>query len=1142
MLTFRVGLAGSAAGGMAMSQYLLDSSIPREQATAAARYYAQSAPADDVARVSADFAALIARGEMTRTEALDELIRSELRRPLATPAEPGIRHVAQVYSRLVAGGVMDYSEAADRLTSFIGRSTREWDAAEGQAHEFMEDGLTAVEKVETRIARTLDVAVARATHERNYVGAVPETRRDLHPKVAEVLGIDAGMVVSTKELAHLLSGQRADGADIPRKQKQRATETKNKVAFVDLTFSADKSLSVAWALAPTDAERAIVLQAHKDAVDTTMGYVASQLGHMRRGKAGSKGSEQGHVAWIGVDHHTARPVAEIARTDAQGSGYTELASVGRRGDPQIHTHTLLLATVVTDQGRVGSVDLDALAGRIKEFGGLYEANLATNLRRSNVEVVFDKHASSARLTAIPDGVRTKFSKRTQDGTEAAREYARAQGHDWDALTPERRSEIIKDSVHDRRKAKPNDGGSDIEAWKAEAAAIGYTHKSVLSGKPPPERSRDARLEMAREASLELVDEMLQRKAKLDSQELRVAAVRGLVTSGIDTAADIDAITKSYRERGVRQDGQDTALAWGADKPVRGKARVGVTTALHEAQERELVALAKAAHNDRSGALPASAIQAAVARRERMPLDAGGLRFGSDHGKAQRAVMDTFGTGGRFEVAIGVAGAGKTAIMSGLVDAWRADERTVYGTALAWRQADALAGAGVDRDKRIALDPLIKRIQDGKLAMDRNSVVIVDEIGLVGTRQLLDLLREQKRHGFSIVAVGDPRQAQAVSAGPVIDILRTALGEAAVPELLSTIRQRTARERETAGLFREGNAAAAIERKREDGTAILATGTYGDAVQRVATLWRERTEANPGAVITASAPTNADARLLSEAIREQRREMGQVAPDARTIRATDQNGNTYALPLAVGDKVRLFDRTHARFVDKNTRGLIGNNGSVLEVRGIDADGITLRTAAGREGHVAWASLKDKQNGRTRLSYGDVLTIDSAQGLTSAEHINAMPAGTQSVTGFKAYVAESRHTEQSWLVVGDGAERREVRTRRAVNDSRTITEADVWANVARNLSRQPEASSSLAFINEAVVIRRGSVRSMQAGMQRTEARIVEGLSPTRIRQRAQSIRVAAHERVQAFQRRVANVVRDAMTVLRPDTERRRARMRM
>ena len=92
------------------------------------------------------------------------------------------------------------------------------------------------------------------------------------------------------------------------------------------------------------------------------------------------------------------------------------------------------------------------------------------------------------------------------------------------------------------------------------------------------------------------------------------------------AADIGAITRAFASRGVQQDGRDTALVWGEDVPVRGKPRIGVTTALHEDQERELAGLAKRAAGDRSAALSPGAIARAVARREVMPLEEGGLRF------------------------------------------------------------------------------------------------------------------------------------------------------------------------------------------------------------------------------------------------------------------------------------------------------------------------------------------------------------------------------------------------------------------------------------------------------------------------------------------------------------------------------------
>ena len=113
-------------------------------------------------------------------------------------------------------------------------------------------------------------------------------------------------------------------------------------------------------------------------------------------------------------------------------------------------------------------------------------------------------------------------------------------------------------------------------------------------------------------------------------------------------------------------------------------------------------------------------------------------------------------------------------------------------------------------------------------------------------------------------------------------------------------------------------------------------------------------------------------------------MGELGADVLSVRATDQAGATYNLTLALGDRVRLFDRLNAKFLDGG-RGNIGNNGSVLEVRAVNAEGIVLRTAAGREGAVSWESLADKKSGRTRLAPGDVLTrlIHRASGCRLAD---------------------------------------------------------------------------------------------------------------------------------------------------------------
>lgn len=1024
--------------------------------------------------------------------------------------------------------------------------------------------LAGVEAESARITRAFGDAMGAASYRYEKVleaaeaGAhghtAAEPRRDMHPRLAALLALDQNRSPSRDEIANLLNGQRADGEDIPGKQRQRATENKARIGYVDLTFSADKSLSVAWAFAPTEAERNILAQAHRDAVGSAMEYVAAEMGQVRKGKAGKDGTEPGHIGWLTFDHCTSRPTVEIARTDEHGQAYTELLTLKAAGDPQLHTHVAVPNVVLTDTGRVGAMDLDKLHGRIHEFGAYYQAHVATNLRRHGVEVVLDERTGAARLAAIPDQVRDAFSKRTRNGTEAAREYAADLGLDWDALSPERKAGLVKEGTQTHKMAKAaglsmedraafegaarKDDMGDFAAWQRQAEALRWSHRSVL--RPDgiaPVPSRDDRLEHAYQVALPLLDRKLQRRARVDGQDLRVVAARSLVASGVESAADIGAITRAFATRGVQQDGRETALVWGEDVPVRGKARIGVTTALHEDQERELTGLAKRAAEDKSAALSPDAIARAVARREAMPLEAGGLRFQGAHGEAQREIMDRLGQGGRFAVAIGVAGAGKSALLAPLVDAWREDGRQVYGAALAWRQTEDMAGAGIEEKNRAAFAAFLKRAEAGTLQLDRKSVVVVDELGLVGTRQLLDMLRLQERHGFQLVAVGDPKQAQSIEAGPVIAILQTALGEGAVPELLTTLRQRTQEERDTSLMFREGRAAEALAVKQGNGTAQLVPGGYREAVAHVAALWKARTEANahdPNFSLTVSAPTNSDARALGVAIREQRREMGQLGPDLVRVDAQDQNGVRFELALAVGDRVRLFNRARASF-GGGKAGNIGSNGSVLEVRGADAEGVTLRNVHGSEGRVRWATLLDQASGRVRLTYGDVLSIDATQGATSTEHINAMPAGTRAVNGFKGYVAESRHRQATWLVVSDGAERQEVAGRRPLGDQRPVREADVWANMARNLSRQPEKASALAFLDRAQQVRRGTVRSLQAGLQPAEQRRHEGREGTTLhqtfeqRRRKGGIARAAERMDQAAARRPRAL--DRLAAIRP-----------
>jgi conjugative relaxase-like TrwC/TraI family protein len=243
-----------------------------------------------------------------------------------------------------------------------------------------------------------------------------ELRRDISPELAVRLALDDRPLTHAR-VANLLSLKTADGDPIEGRKKHSAGADGKRppVGFIDLTLSAPKSLSVAWALASTADEREQLLGIHRTAVEKTMQYVAEEIGHTRRGGKNNRWTEPGDIAWIGFHHYTARPVGQDA------------------ADPQIHTHNIVLPHVLTESGHIGALDLDQLNGRIKEFGYVYQAYLGTQARKLGIRVDVDKRTHTIRFPDIPEHIEELFSKRTKEALKNADAHAARMGLDWREL-------------------------------------------------------------------------------------------------------------------------------------------------------------------------------------------------------------------------------------------------------------------------------------------------------------------------------------------------------------------------------------------------------------------------------------------------------------------------------------------------------------------------------------------------------------------------------------------------------------------------------------------------------------------------------------------------------------------------------------
>src|SRR6201999_1315992 len=99
--------------------------------------------------------------------------------------------------------------------------------------------------------------------------------------------------------------------------------------------------------------------------------------------------------------------------------------------------------------------------------------------------------------------------------------------------------------------------------------------------------------------------------------------------------------------------------------------------------------------------------------------------------------DELATDGDLKVLVGVAGSGKSRMLSKARQAWEAAGFTVKGAALAGIAAESLSdSAGIEARTLASYEFDWK---NGRSLLTANDIFVIDEAGMVGTRQLARVL-------------------------------------------------------------------------------------------------------------------------------------------------------------------------------------------------------------------------------------------------------------------------------------------------------------------------------------------------------------------------------------------------------------------
>jgi Ti-type conjugative transfer relaxase TraA len=345
--------------------------------------------------------------------------------------------------------------------------------------------------------------------------------------------------------------------------------------------------------------------------------------------------------------------------------------------------------------------------------------------------------------------------------------------------------------------------------------------------------------------------------------------------------------------------------------------------------------------------------------------------------------------------VGYAGSGKSAMLGVAREAWEREGYTVRGAALSGIAAENLEGGSGIQSRTIA--SLEHAWGQGREQLGPRDVLVVDEAGMIGSRQMERVLSQARDAGAKVVMVGDPEQLQAIEAGAAFRSVTERHGAAEITEIR---RQREDCQRDATRALATGRTGEAIH--AYDGKGMVhAADTREQARGELVDGWDRARQAEPGKTRIILTHTNAEVQSLNGEARDRLRASGDLGDDV-TVKA--ERGDRQ---FATGDRIMFL---------RNERGMGVKNGTLATIERVSAEGMAVRLDDGRG--VAF-DTKDYAH----VDHGYAATFHKSQGVTvDRAHVLATPG----MDRHSAYVGMSRHRDDVQLHYGrdDFADQRQL----------------------------------------------------------------------------------------------------------------------
>ncbi|EKE10385.1 MAG: TrwC relaxase [uncultured bacterium] len=747
----------------------------------------------------------------------------------------------------------------------------------------------------------------------------------------------------------------------------------------DLTFSAPKSFGIEWALGNSEV-RSSIEKAWDDALNEGISYMEESglLTYKYKSEGQTKAGEAQGCVFVPVNHQ-----------------------VNREGEPQLHTHLLLLNTGYDKQGVNRALDFQAINRHRKAIGRVVDHAFVRGLVEAGIEVrtrtVESKNGAEENYfecSHIDDKTIDAFSTRRQQVLETADKLREEKG--YQNLSDGELNQIA--AMSSRKSKKEVDKEASRESWRVTAKAVEYKPLAKLSPRNEHgnEKNTPKTLQLYYEhAKAELTDrkagftrleliEETQKQAAKDNYPTRYNDVNTLINSDRDLLRAGNKVEKFVHETFVSKNFlrmENENMAAMIDGQGKCQSTVMGTTALKH-------------------------LETYNARLEQEK----GYRLDTEQQTAATQILESRD----FISAVqGYAGTGKTTLLQAVKDACAEQQREVYGIAPSAKSAHILEQeTGI---KSSTTDLFCVKNKDKFNQKLCGGLLIMDESSMTGTVKMNEVIKIAKRHGMQVVLTGDRHQLSAVQAGNDFARfqdagMKTARLEnirrqydASRPEdqqELLKIGNTIAKDKNIVEAIKQINALASDERDMSAADRRVNVVESPSSRERLRLASKEYVAdlaAGRNSIILTD--TNARREEYNKEIRYYLKNEGKLDEDERKLTVLNSNGKEVQRGFSMNDRI-----------------IFGKNDYKLDVRNNET-GTVKGFVQDKDGN-AVVLLVQKDDGKTisvdcrkykAMAHGYALTTHKAQGITVKKAI--VDLSSKSYNTFnKEYVALSRHKAQ------------------------------------------------------------------------------------------------------------------------------------